>query len=56
MANALRHAKASRISVTLSRRADRLTLMVEDDGVGLADDWDKGPGLGTRIMWPTGRR
>jgi len=50
IANALRHSKASRISVTLSSRSDRLTLMVEDDGVGLPDDWDKGSGLGARIM------
>jgi signal transduction histidine kinase len=50
VANAVRHGKPSRISVTLARSADRLTLVVEDDGVGLPDDWDKGAGLGTRIM------
>jgi signal transduction histidine kinase len=50
VANALRHGKASRISLTLAQRAGRLTLTVEDDGIGLPDDWDKKPGLGTRIM------
>jgi signal transduction histidine kinase len=50
VANAVRHAKPSRISLTLSRSADRLTLVVEDDGIGLPENWEKGPGLGTRIM------
>jgi signal transduction histidine kinase len=50
VANAVRHGKPSHISMTLARRSDRLTLMVEDDGVGLPENWDKRPGLGTRIM------
>jgi nitrate/nitrite-specific signal transduction histidine kinase len=27
-----------------------ITLTVEDDGIGLAETWQKGQGLGTRIM------
>jgi signal transduction histidine kinase len=48
--NAMRHGKAKRIDISLSSRNGEMTLSVEDDGVGLPDSWDAGPGLGTRIM------
>ena len=32
--NTLRHAKASNLNISLSQFKDRLSLMVEDDGIG----------------------
>ncbi len=48
--NALQHGKAKRIGLSLSERGGRLTLTVEDDGVGLPDHRQQGRGLGIRIM------
>ncbi len=38
LTNVLRHAKAKRVSVLLERRADHVSLIVEDDGVGFATE------------------
>jgi len=48
--NAMRHGKANRIDISLSHRSGHIVLTIEDDGVGLSETWDSGPGLGTRIM------
>lgn len=48
--NAMRHGKAGRIDISLSHRNGQITLTIEDDGVGLPDNWPANPGLGTRIM------
>jgi signal transduction histidine kinase len=48
--NALRHGKASRVVISLSRRDGRVTLSIEDDGSGLPEDWQHSEGMGTRIM------
>jgi signal transduction histidine kinase len=48
--NAVRHAKPGQIIISLASRKDRIELTIEDDGVGLPDDWQKHRGLGTRIM------
>ena len=50
VSNAIRHGKARHIVVGLSERNGCVALTVEDDGIGLPDGWQKGPGLGTRIM------
>jgi signal transduction histidine kinase len=50
ISNAIRHGKAKRIGISLSERGEVITLTVEDDGIGLSDTWQKGQGLGTRIM------
>ncbi|MBI3878417.1 MAG: sensor histidine kinase [Verrucomicrobia bacterium] len=50
VSNAIRHGKARRIDISLASHAGRVTLTVEDDGVGLPESWQAGPGLGTRIM------
>lgn len=50
VSNAVRHGKARRIDISLASRNGRVTLAIEDDGVGLPDTWQSGPGLGTRIM------
>jgi signal transduction histidine kinase len=48
--NALRHGKPRQIVMSLGRVRERAQLTVEDDGVGLPEDWQSGRGLGTRIM------
>jgi signal transduction histidine kinase len=48
--NAIRHGKAKHIIIALSEQKGRVTLTVEDDGVGLPEGWQRGKGLGTRIM------
>lgn len=45
LSNAIRHAKATRVGVSVSLTARQLTIAVEDNGVGLADDrWRRGRG------------
>ncbi len=48
--NALRHGKPRQIVMSFSRVRERAQLSIEDDGVGLPEDWQSGRGLGTRIM------
>jgi signal transduction histidine kinase len=48
--NAIRHGKPKQIILCLSNWKGGVELTVEDDGIGLPDDWDKNRGLGTRIM------
>jgi signal transduction histidine kinase len=50
LSNAIRHGKPNQIVITLSHQNERAELTIEDDGVGLPDDWEKSHGLGTRIM------
>jgi signal transduction histidine kinase len=50
ISNAIRHGKAKRIGISLSERNGTVTLTIEDDGVGMSEAWQKGQGLGTRIM------
>ena len=49
VANAVRHAKARRITIELARQDRALRLLVRDDGVGMAPD-AAGEGMGLRIM------
>jgi signal transduction histidine kinase len=48
--NAVRHGKARTVVLSLSDRGGDVTLMVEDDGVGLPEVWPPPQGLGIRIM------
>src|SRR5262249_333999 len=50
VSNAIRHGKPGNILISLSEREGGLTLTVEDDGIGLPENWLKSQGLGTRIM------
>jgi signal transduction histidine kinase len=50
ISNAIRHGKARRVGISLSERGGAVTLAIEDDGTGLPEGWQKGQGLGTRIM------
>jgi signal transduction histidine kinase len=47
LTNCVRHARASRVQVTLDRRGDALEATVSDDGVGFAP-LPRPPGLGLR--------
>jgi two-component system sensor histidine kinase UhpB len=42
--NALRHARASHIAITVNGDAQRLHVSVTDDGIGLPEDWSSRPG------------
>jgi two-component system sensor histidine kinase UhpB len=42
--NALRHARASHVDISLASGEGRITVMVEDDGIGLPADWARRPG------------
>jgi PAS domain S-box-containing protein len=47
MTNVVRHARATRVDVLAERRSDRVTVMVEDDGVGFElDQVQRGEHLG----------
>jgi two-component system sensor kinase FixL len=48
--NAAKHAKPSRIVITLAPAGDRLALSVEDDGCGFRPAADNDTGMGIRIM------
>ena len=48
--NAIQHGKARHVGLTLTERGGRVTLTVEDDGVGLPETTEKSEGLGIRIM------
>lgn len=49
MQNAAKHARARVVEVALSRRDERLTLTVTDDGVGFSPEQQEG-GVGLRLM------
>lgn len=48
--NAVKHAKASRIAITLTAEAGQFRLEVEDDGVGMPPDFAGRNGMGLQIM------
>ncbi len=50
LSNVLRHAEATSISVSLQDRGEEHELIIEDNGVGMADGEQDGDGSGTAIM------
>lgn len=48
--NAARHAHATHIDISLSRRGGHIVLAVRDDGCGLPEQSHSGRGMGLRIM------
>ena len=48
--NAMRHAQPDRIDIQLKKEANRITMIVKDDGCGLSADLEKSRGMGLRIM------
>ncbi|HEY4973071.1 MAG TPA: histidine kinase, partial [Steroidobacteraceae bacterium] len=48
--NALRHAAANRINVTVAAEAEQLVVRVDDNGVGLAPGWNQPGHYGVRGM------
>ena len=45
LANALRHAEASQIGLSIAFDSDSVSLKVSDDGLGFSDDREGGHGL-----------
>ncbi len=52
--NAIRHGKARRIGISLSEREGIVKLTVEDDGIGLPENWPPSQGWGF-ASWRIGR-
>ncbi|MFB3787487.1 MAG: ATP-binding protein [bacterium] len=50
VSNAVKHAKAAHIGITLQKAGQGLILMVDDDGAGFAEGWEQRGGMGLRIM------
>ena len=48
--NSVRHAQPSRIDITLKKEEGEIVMTVEDDGCGLKGNFEKGGGMGIRIM------
>jgi signal transduction histidine kinase len=48
--NSIKHGNARRIIIRLTLSADKVNLMVEDDGTGLIEAYKMKKGLGLRIM------
>ena len=48
--NAVKHAKPSRIRISLKVKGAELTLRIEDDGIGLPSTPPTGTGMGLRVM------
>ena len=48
--NAVKHARADRITVQLTQKEGKLTLQVADNGIGIPADADESPGIGHRSM------
>ena len=48
--NAVKHAQASRIDVTLGTSDGEIRLEISDDGVGIQMNAEQGPGCGLRSM------
>ena len=48
--NAVRHGKASRISIRIDTSDAVLTMVIQDDGCGMSAGWPDNAGQGTTIM------
>jgi two-component system, LuxR family, sensor kinase FixL len=48
--NSVKHGKAKRVTVSLTRAADKTVLTITDDGIGFGNEGPKVGGLGLRIM------
>ena len=50
MTNAVRHAQACSIRITLEEADNTIIVNVEDDGIGLPAEHERGNGMGLKIM------
>jgi PAS domain S-box-containing protein len=50
VSNAVRHGKATQVSIHLAGLPRKVRLAVSDDGIGIADNAASGPGMGLKIM------
>ena len=48
--NAVKHGKPTRIDITLSKKDDKISLIIKDNGIGIADDSKDTKGMGLKIM------
>ena len=48
--NAIRHSGATELRLEILRSGQQISLIIEDNGIGIPPQWEKGPGMGLRIM------
>jgi two-component system, LuxR family, sensor kinase FixL len=48
--NAVKHGNATKVRITFDANEERMQLIIEDNGTGFSENWDKQKGLGVRIM------
>lgn len=48
--NAVKHGKATHIELNFTRQQNHITLILKDDGIGIADDTKNAKGIGLKIM------
>jgi signal transduction histidine kinase len=48
--NAVKHGNASKVLISMESDETKLTVKIQDNGSGFAEDWDNQKGLGVRIM------
>ena len=48
--NAMKHGEATRVLITLSRRSDKITLAIRDNGIGIPRNLPHANGMGMGIM------
>jgi len=48
--NAIKYSQAKRISIRLNNTPESLIMSIEDDGIGLPENYERSGGLGLRIM------
>lgn len=50
VSNAIKHGEAEHVSIRLETAGKQVTLVVEDDGVGLPEGWEEARGMGLKAM------
>lgn len=48
--NAVKHGKATHIELSFTQQQNHITLIIKDDGIGIADDAKNAKGIGLKIM------
>ncbi len=48
--NAVKHGNATKVRITFDANQERMQLIIEDNGTGFSENWEKQKGLGVRIM------
>jgi signal transduction histidine kinase len=50
VSNAIRHGKATRIEIALTKTPERISVAISDNGIGMPPDATTSKGMGLRIM------